>query len=783
MKYIGQPIKRKADPRLIRGQGKYSGDIQFEGMLHAAFMRSTHAHARIVSVALEEARRLPGVVAVYGPDEAEELPNLPLLFPSPMLIPVTQKPLNRIVHHVGEPVVMVVAVSRYIAEDALDLVRIEYEKLPAVAHLAEAAGEGAPLAHEHLNSNTAANFTQSYGDAEAAMEEADLVVTHRFEIGRVSCLPIETRGLVARWNIEAAEPSLELYATTQSQHEMRKMLAESLGLAENQVRVIAPDVGGAFGAKAPIYVEDLLVPWAARQIGAPVSWIEDRMEHMMGTIHEREQIHEAALGVTSDGMIVAVKDRMLASTGAYVPWGVIVPLITSTLIPGPYKVPHYKCEVEVLYTNTVPHAPYRGAGRPQAALILNRLLDEAAFRLGMDPLEIRRRNLIQPHEFPYFTGLIGRDGKPQVYDSGNYPELVNIVTREGDYAKWRQLQKEGRRQGRWIGIGTAVAVENSGFGSFEGATVKMEYTGEVSVHTGAATQGQGHETSLAQIAAEVLDIPPDRIVVREGDTGVFPHGTGTFASRIATIAGNAVYQAAMRVKEKAIFIAAHLLNEKPEALECADGHIRVKGNPERRISLAELAHEARGVFPGTTYQLPVDPVLEATEYYAPQGAAISSMADMAVVEVDPETFQIKILHYTSVHDNGVLLNPLIVTGQAQGGIANGIGNALYEEIVYDKEGQLMTSSLMDYLVPSSCEVPELAVHHLETPSPLNPLGVKGAGESGAIPVPAAIQSAVQDALYHLGIRVEKIPVKPGYLKSQLKKTGHTEPLAAAKRGS
>nr|WP_275411274.1 xanthine dehydrogenase family protein molybdopterin-binding subunit [Bacillus sp. B15-48] len=758
---------------MIRGQGKYIGDIQMEGMLHAYFVRSPHAHARITAINLEAAKKIPGVKAVFGPDDAAELPHLPLLFPSPTLTPVTQKPLNKTVHHVGEPVAMVIATSRYIAEDAADLIKIEYEKLPAVAHLEDASREGAPLAHQHLESNVAARIKQSIGDAHEKMKEAAVVVTHRFDIGRVTCLPIETRGMIAKWTNHLVEPNLEVYATTQSQHEMRKILSDSLRLSENQVRVIAPDVGGAFGAKAPFYVEDMLVPWAAMQVGAPVSWIEDRLEHMMSSIHEREQLHEASLGVTEDGKIIAVIDKMLASTGAYVPWGVIVPIITSTLIPGPYKVPNYLCEAEVLYTNTVPHAPFRGAGRPQAALILNRLLDEAAHQLGIDPVEIKRRNLIQEHEFPYETGLMGRDGKPQVYDSGNYPELVNMIMKESDYDGWRQFQKEQFAQGKFVGIGSAVAIENSGFGSFEGATVKMEYTGEVSIFTGAATQGQGHETSLAQIAAEVLDISIDKITVREGDTGTFPHGTGTFASRIATIAGNAVYKAANAVKEKAMAIAAFKLGVNQDLLECCEGWIRLKGEKNSGLSLAELAHEARGLYPGMTFQLPVEPALEATEYYAPKAPAFSSMADMAVVEVDPETYQIKILHYASVHDNGILLNPLIVTGQALGGISNGLGNALYEEMVYDKDGQLLTSSLMDYLVPSSCEVPEMNIYHLETPSPLNPLGVKGAGESGAIPVPAVIQSAVQDALRHFGIKIEKIPVKPSYIREQLKKVGST----------
>ncbi|WP_286886539.1 xanthine dehydrogenase family protein molybdopterin-binding subunit [Aneurinibacillus sp. UBA3580] len=769
MKTLGQPVKRKIDPRLVQGQGQYIADLRIPNTLSVAFLRSPHAHAYIRTIELEAARRLPGVVAVFGPQDGIDFPSLPLLFPHRNLTPVTQRPFNRVVHHVGEPVAMVIAENRYIAEDALDLISIEYEPLPAVARLEDAVQDDAPLAHEHLTSNEAAHFTQSIGDAEAAMKQADVVVHHRFRIGRVSCLPIETRGMLANWNDKGVEPYLEVYATTQNQHEMRNILAKLLKLSENQIRVIAPDVGGAFGAKAPFYVEDFLVCWASCQLGAPVRWIEDRMEHMMGSIHEREQLHEASLGVTSEGRIVAVVDKMLANTGAYVPWGIIVPLMTSTLIPGPYKVPNYFCDVRVLYTNTVPHAPFRGAGRPQAALILNRLLDQAAEKLGMDPVEIRRINLIHADEFPYRTGLLSRDGTPQVYDSGDYIRLMDEVVEKSRYYKWRERQQEYRKQGKYIGIGIACAIENTGFGSFEGATVRVEVNGEVTVITGAASQGQGHETTLAQVAAEVLDLPLARVTVRQGDTKLIPYGTGTFASRIATITGTAIYRAAQAVKEKAIKIAAHILQAKEEDLELSGGFVRNKNHPLDTVSLGELASEARGVFPGTTYSLPVTPGLEATDYFAPQAATVSSMADMAVVEVDMNSYGIKVLEYTSMHDCGRLLNPLVVNGQMQGGIVNGLGNALYEEVIYDKQGQLLTSTLMDYLVPSSTESPEMIIGHIETPSPLNPLGAKGAGESGTIPVLAVIQSAVEDALRPWNVKISEIPVKPTYLQALLQK--------------
>ncbi|MFC7392845.1 molybdopterin cofactor-binding domain-containing protein [Scopulibacillus cellulosilyticus] len=762
MNYLGKALKRKHDPRLLRGHGCYIADLQKRGTLSAAFLRSPHAHAKITDINFEEAKKLPGVVAVFGADGSSELPCLPLIFPQPDLTGVTQRPFNPFVHHVGEPVAMVIAESRYIAEDALDLITVQYEPLPAVAKLEDADLEGAALAHEHLKSNLAIEFNKSTGDAMAAMQEADIVVSHRFEIGRVSCLPIETRGLMAEWKELGPEPVLEVHAATQSQHEMRNILAKLLNIPENQIRVIAPDVGGAFGAKAIFYVEDFLIPWAARLVGAPVQWIEDRLEHLMSSIHEREQIHEATLGISSEGKIIAVHDKMLANTGAYVPWGVIVPIMTATLIPGPYKVPNYLCEARVLYTNTVPLAPFRGAGRPQAALILNRLLDLAAKKLGIDPVEIKRRNLIEKNEFPYNTGLKARDGSPQIYDSGDFKKLLERVTELGEYDHWRHQQQKYLEEGRFIGIGVVSSIENTGYGTFEGATVRIEVNGDISVHTGAATQGQSHETTLAQIAAEVFNIPLEKVNVREGDTALISYATGTFASRVATVVGSAVYNAAVRVKNKALKIASNILDTDIDDLELTGGYIQIR-DTDYKIHLGELAHQARGVIPGSTFSFPVSPGLEVTEYFSPKAAAVTSMADLAVVEVDPDSYRIKILNYATVHDNGRMLNPLVVKGQIQGGVANGLGNALYEEIIYDNQGQILTSSLMDYLVPTACEIPDMKIDHIETLSPLNPLGIKGAGESGTIPVPAVIQSAVEDALSTFDIKLSKIPVKPSQL--------------------
>lgn len=788
MKYIGKAMKRKDDYRLLKGQGSYIADIHPKGTLIAAFLRSPHAHAKVTEMNLDEARKLTGVVAIFGPDDAEDFPSLPLIFPNPNLTPVTQIPLNSIVHHVGEPVAMVIAENRYIAEDALDLIKVKYEKMESVAHLDDVVKKDAPLTHEHLDSNVAAKFTQSVGNAKEAMKEAEVVVKHKFKIGRVSCLPIETRGLLASWVTEGPETRLVVQAATQSQHEMRNILSDMFNISENQVRVIAPDVGGAFGAKAIFYVEDFLVPWASKKVGAPVKWLEDRMEHMQSCIHEREQYHEASLGLTKEGEIVSVYDEMHANNGAYVPWGVVVPIMTSTLIPGPYKVPNYQCDCTVYYTNTVPLAPFRGAGRPQAAMILNRLLDLAADKLGMDPMELKRKNLIEKHQFPYHTGLKSRDGSPQIYDSGDYQALLEKASELGEYKQWRKKQKKFRKEGRLIGIGVVPTIENTGYGTFEGSTIRVEGNGDVLVYTSAATQGQSHETTFAQVAADVFNISPDKIHVKQGDTSLISYGSGVFASRIGTIVGTAVYNASKKLKDKLLLLGSDILGVDVDDVEMKDGYVYVKENKQdtllthakTNISFSELAYAGKGGVPGSTFNYSITPGLEVTEFYNPKAAAITSMADIAVVEVDPESLGIQILKYTSVQDNGTILNPTVVKGQIQGGISNGIGTAMYEEIVYDDEGQLLTSTLMDYLVPSATETPDMDIDHIETPSPLNPLGMKGAGESGTIPVPALIQAAVEDALLDSGVKLENIPVKPTELNKLITKAKENSEVVSNK---
>jgi carbon-monoxide dehydrogenase large subunit len=758
---IGRRIKRVEDPRLLKGLGHYVADEHRPGMLHAAFVRSPHAHALVEDVDDSRARRIPGVVAVFRPD-ARAFPALPLLFPHPALTPVTQQPLSGHACHVGEPVAMVLADSRYRAEDAVEAIQVRYRQCPAVADPGTALLPDAPLVHAGYaptRDNVAARFQQRVGEAEAVFREAPVVVSAKMQVGRVSCAPIETRGLMAQWREERDGLHLEVWAATQTPHMMRRIYAELLNMPEARIRVAAPDVGGGFGAKEPFYVEDFLVAWAAREMGRPVQWVEDRLEHLASAVHEREQWHDAAMALTRDGRILAVRDAFLANTGAYVPWGIIVPVLTSTLMTGPYRVPHLLCEATVVYTNTAPLAPYRGAGRPQAALVVNRLLDLAADRLGLDPAAMRFQNFIAPDEFPYATGLVGRDGTPMTLDSGNYPGLLQKALELGDYAGWRDRQRQAAREGRRIGIGMAVGIENTGIGPHEGAAVTVDPDGSVTVVTGAASQGQAHETVLAQVAATVLGVSLDRVRVREGDTDGIAYGTGTFASRTAVVAGTAVHDAAGKVREKALAIAARVLEAAPEDLVVEDGSVAVRGVPGRRLSLGEVARLAAGPFPGSTFTLPVEPGLSAVSYFSPDGATYAAGAHLAVVEVDAATGGVSIVAYTAVHDAGRLLNPLVVDGQVRGGVVAGLGTALWEDIRYDPDGQLLTATFMDYLLPAAGEVPDIQVAHQETLSPLNPLGVKGAGEGGAIPAPAAVLAAISDALPHRQA-LSRIPVRP-----------------------
>ncbi len=765
---LGKPLRRNEDPRLLTGQALFTDDVHLAGMVQAAFLRSPYAHARIKRIDVSRARARAGVVAVFTADDLGDYwkPGPLLVSPPPIERLVfherTQVPLARDkVRHAGEPLAVVIADSRYLAEDALADIDVDYEPLPAVVDLEKALRPESARVHDDLDSNLAAHVVQTRGDYESAKRGADLVLRRRLTYDHGAAAALENRGLVADWDARAAR--LTVWDTTQAPIPIRNGLAARLGLSEHQVRVIAPFVGGGFGPKIMMfYPEELVIPWVAMRLGRPVKWIEDRAENFLATTHERSQIHDAEIALTRDGRILGVHDVFLHDTGAYDPYGLTVPINSQCTLLGPYQIPNYTSEFTAVFTNKTIVTPYRGAGRQHGVFVIERLLDLAARELKLDVREIRRRNFLAPNSFPHDNNIIYQDFAPLVYDSGNYAPLLEHALRLIGYDDFvKKEQPRLRKEGRHAGIGVVAYVEGTGIGPYEGARVQIEATGKVSVSTGVGTQGQGHFTSFAQVAAEQLGVELTDVEVVTGDTDAFHWGTGTFASRGAVVAGNAVHAAALRVREKVLRVAGEFLQEPLERLELRDGRVWVKGHPDRSVTLGELASKAnplRGaVRPGT------EPGLEATEYFGPARGATASGVHAAILEVDPETMRIEIQKYVVVHDCGTVLNPLILEGQVHGGVAQGIGNSYYEHLMYDENAQLVNASFMDYLLPTSLDVPPIIVGHEETPSPLNPLGVKGAGEAGAIPTAALFAQAVENALPEIPLELLEIPLSPNRL--------------------
>lgn len=759
--WIGKSLRRKEDDRFVRGAGRYVADISFPGQVHVAFVRSSFAHAIIRSIDTDAALQTPGVVAVLTHADFPPGPMPPFLWDTPPeKLVATLRPMLRPCHppllppdrvrFVGQAVAVVVAESRYIAEDAATRVRIDYDPLRPVATAAEALDPATPAVHEGWGDNVAVRFTVRKGDPEAALARAHHAVRERFTIQRQAGLPMETRGTVALPDGRR----LMVWSATQNAHPLRRALSRVSGLSEERIDVVAPDVGGGFGTKGVLYPEDLLVALTALRLGRPVKWIEDRMEHMQSAIHAREQDHEITLGVGKDGTILALVDHFVVDTGAFNPLGLVIPHNTISHLMGPYRVPAMEAVGTCAITTKVPTAPYRGAGRPEAVFAVERALDRAARALDLDPVEIRLRNLVRPDEMPFEVGIQYRDGEPLVLDSGDYPETLRRAAALLGYEQARTEQAEAGGRGRRIGIGLACYVEGTGIGPFEGAAVRLHTTGQVSVHTGACSQGQSHETVFAQICAEVLGVDPGSVKVVTGDTRGLARGWGTVASRSAVVAGNAVRVATRAVREKALLAAAELLEVAEADLTVEDGRVIVAGAPDHGVALRDLA-DLEGV------------PLQATEYYEPPTVTWANGVHAVTVEVDTETGEIKILRYVVVHDCGTVINPTVVNGQIQGGVAQGLGGALYEEIVYDDDAQLMNATLADYLVPTAAEVPEVVLDHIETPSPLNPLGIKGVGEGGAVPVAAAVANAIEDALAGTGVVVRRTPLSPANVRSLL----------------
>ena len=780
-KHFGARVARLEDPALLSGHGRFVDDVKIPGVLHACFVRSPYAHARLLGIDAKPALALTGVHAAIA---ANDLPDpmrsqaMPMLLPNPTISSLcTQHALAREeVFSVGQPVAVVIADSRYIAEDAAAAVAVQYEVLPAIGDCRDGIAEGAPRAHSAVASNVLSTFQLAYGDVDAAFASAAHMFEEEIWQHRGGGMAMETRAVLASY--DAASDLLTVWSGTQTPHIGRRMLADLIGRELESIRMIAPDVGGGFGPKAIFYPEEAVIPAAALKLGRAVKWIEDRREHFLCATQERDQYWDIAIAVDDEGKILGVRGRMLHDTGAFVPWGIIMPYIAAATVPGPYVVPAYQLETKVVLTNKVPTTPVRGAGRPQAVFAMERLLDRVARELQLDRAEVRRRNFIQPEQMPYEVGLIFRDGKPLVYDSGDYPKGQATAVANADYENFRERQRAALNEGRFIGIGIGNYVEGTGLGPFEGVTVRVLPTGKVAVATGATNQGQGTRTTLSQIVAEQVGCRMDDIVMTIGDTGAIVQGVGAFASRQAVNAGCSALLAGRDVRAQLIALAARVLGVNESDIDLDDGKAIANTGNKPIIGFGELARLAQGI-PGVSLPAGQAAGLEHTAYYAPQQAAYCSGSHVAEVEVDAMTGGVKILRYTVAHDAGTVINPMIVDGQVQGGVAHGIGNALLEWMQYDENGQPLTTSFADYMLPMATNVPTCAIAHVETVNPLNPLGVKGAGEGGTIPAPAAIIAAIEDALAPFDVHFTETPLTPERIVAALRAAGAYEKLLAA----
>jgi len=787
---FGARIERNIDPKLLRGEGAFVDDIPLVAPLHVAFLRSPFARARIGAVSTEAAERHPGVAAVYTCDTIGDLDiEMPLLIPHPsMNHPRTQRPLARDeVHYVGQTIAMVVAVDRYVAEDAVALIDVDYEPLEVEIDLEKAVLDGAPLVHANVPNNIAAHFVQVSGDADAAFARADHVTRIRVQVDRSTAAPMECRAVAASWDPISEE--LTVWDGTQAPISVRGGLASILKLDEDKVRVIAPNVGGGFGQKVLLfYPDELLVPMAAMSLGRPVKYIEDRRENFVGSSQERTQIHHIELAATRSGEVIGLKDSFLHDTGAFIPYGIAVAQVASTSIAGAYRIPDIWVEFKAVYTPTVPVTPYRGCGRPHACFAIERAMDQLAEELGLDRFEVRRRNLIRESELPHpREGLLFADGLKVTLDSGQYHKALEMVAQHLGAATFAVEQEKARAAGRYLGLGLAFYVEGTGLGPYEGGHVRIHpITGKVYVNTGLSSQGQGHDTVFAQIVADQLGVKTEDVIVVEGDTKAFDWGVATFASRAAVVSGNAIHKTALIVRNKTLKAAANMLEVDVADVELHDGAAWVKGsnrfvplsavatatNP-LRYAFNEAAQAATQFAAASRHDGPSlaegqAPGLEATDYYSPPCATWAYGVHGAIVDVDPGLCLVKINKYVCIHDCGNMINPMIVEGQVHGGIAQGLGGALYERLEYEPSGNLANANFVDFLVPYATEIPNIEVLHLETPSPLNPLGVKGVGEAGCIAVGAVVASAVEDALKSLGGgHFHHVPLTPSMIQAAL----------------
>ncbi len=755
---LGARVRRREDPRLITGTATYVDDIILPGMLHLAIVRSPQAHASITAIDAAPARRAPGVVAVWTAEDVTArcgpLPIGPRIrdMKVPHRYPLV---IDGVVRHVGDPIAAVVATDLAAARDAADLVGVDYAPRPAVTDVEAAMQPNAPVIHPDLGTN--ACFRTTYGSSvDDAFSRADVTVSLRIVQQRLIPCAMETRGVVAQYRGD----ELTVWTSTQIPHVVKTTLADMVRIPEHQIRVIAPEVGGGFGSKLDVYGEEALTAALAIALGRPVKWVETRRENFMATIHGRGHVEYVEASATKDGMISALRLRVLADMGAYSQLLTsAVPTNTGLMSSGCYRIPAIFAEVIGIFTNRTPTDAYRGAGRPEAAFLIERTVDVLAHRLGMDPAEIRRRNFIPPEAFPHKTAT------GATYDSGNYGPALEKALALVEYPVLRTEQCRLREQGRYLGIGIASYVEITGLGAaaalpggrWESATVRVEPTGKVTVLTGASPHGQGQETSFAQIVSDRLRIGMDDVVVIHGDTRAVPYGVGTFGSRNTALGGSAVFLASERIKDKATKIAAHMLEASPADIVLDGARFVVRGSPERTVQFSDVA---RAAYKGTRLPAGMDPGLEVTHFFASPEAVFPFGTHICIVEVDPETGEVTVLRYAAVDDCGNILNPLLVAGQVHGGIVQGLAQALYEEAVYDDSGQLLTAGFPDYAVPKASQVTEFELAHTVTPSPHNPLGVKGVGEAGTIGATPAVVNAVLDALAPFGVTHLDMPLTP-----------------------
>jgi carbon-monoxide dehydrogenase large subunit len=771
--YVGRSILRREDHRLLTGQGQFVADIALPRMLHAVVVRSQVAHASIRSIDLSGVAAAPGVVcALNGADLQRLLPTVPegqiglprkwtSVIQHEFLSPRQPLLAHDKVRHVGEAVAIIVAERREQAEDAAELVRWDLEDLPAITDPEAAIKPGCAILHDQFGTNLIGSFSVGRGNVDAAMAAAPNRMRRRFYHHRYAAVPMECRGVVSAYDTRS--DSVTIWSSTQVVHWVRREAAALLGLPEARVRCIAPDVGGGFGGKGHVYPEDLLITFLARKLGRPVRWIEDRREHLMSATHSRDQLHDVEVGFNNEGRILALRDDYLVDCGAWNPIGSGVAYNTAVHLTGPYKIANFAASGKIAVTNKVPNAPYRGAGRPEAAFAMERTIDLIARTLNLEPAEVRRRNMVRADEMPYHAGIPYRDGEPIVYDSGDYPgALENALAAVGGVAAFRQRQTTAREQGRYLGLGIGCYIEGTGVGPFESAFVRIDPSGKIYVASGACPQGQGMETIFAQVAADLWKVAPEDVVVALADTSAIAIGFGTMASRSTVTASAAMHHASVKLREKVFAIAGNLLECAVVDLELRDGCVGVVGAPGARVSLSRIAKAAS---PGWENERPpgVEAGLEETFYWQPPTVTWSYAVHVAIVEVDRDTGRTSIENYAVAHDCGVVVNPMLVEGQIMGGAVQGLGGILGEAIVYDANGQLLSGSLMDYALPIAAEVPPMRIIHQHSPSPLNPLGVKGVGEGGAVAPPAAIANAVCDALAPFGVEVNATPLNPEQL--------------------